>query len=147
MRPYRFPRHQHTPEMERGIELATGRAIAVSFVPHLVPSVRGVLVTCFVRLSGDEVSTEDLVHALDHAYERAPFVRVLPTGEMVDTKRTRASNLVELQAVADSRTGFAIVVGALDNLMKGAAGQAVQNMNLMIGVPEATALPVAAVYP
>jgi N-acetyl-gamma-glutamyl-phosphate reductase len=146
VRPYRFPKHQHTPEMERGIELSTGVSVSVVFVPHLVPSVRGVLTTSYARL-GAAAGTGSLVDCLVEAYATAPFVRVLPPGAMVDTKRLRGSNLVELQAVADPRTGTAIVEGALDNLVKGAAGQAIQNFNLMSGFDQALGLPRAAMYP
>jgi N-acetyl-gamma-glutamyl-phosphate reductase len=146
VRPYRFPTHQHTPEMERALELASGIPATVSFVPHLVPSVRGVLVTCYAPLAPG-ATTESLTSCLASAYANAPFVRVLPSGDMADTKRTRGSNLVELQAVADPRTGTAILVGALDNLVKGAAGQAVQNMNLMAGFEQTAGLPATAVYP
>ncbi|HET7237114.1 MAG TPA: N-acetyl-gamma-glutamyl-phosphate reductase, partial [Actinomycetota bacterium] len=146
VRPYRFPAHQHTPEMERVLELATGTTPSVSFVPHLVPSVRGVLVTCYVHATA-EATTEALTDALLGAYAAEPFVRVLPPGGMVDTKRTRGANVVELQAVVDARTGTAVIAGALDNLVKGAAGQAIQNLNLMAGLEETTGLPRAALYP
>jgi N-acetyl-gamma-glutamyl-phosphate reductase len=146
VRPYRFPKHQHTPEMERALELASGIPATVSFVPHLVPSVRGVLVTCYAPL-GAGATTDSLTGCLEAAYADAPFVRVLPSGDMADTKRIRGSNLVELQAVADPRTGTAIVVGALDNLVKGAAGQAVQNVNLMAGFEQTAGLQTMAVYP
>jgi len=146
VRPYRVPRHQHTPEMERGLELATGLTPSVLFVPHLVPTVRGVLTTSYATLA-EGATTESLTEALAAAYAGAPFVRVVPPGGMVDSKRTRGTNVVELQAVADPRTGTAVVVGALDNLVKGAAGQAIQNFNLAQGFDEATALPTLAVYP
>ncbi len=146
IRPYRFPRHQHTPEMERGIELATGVALAVTFVPHLVPTVRGVLTTCYSTASLG-ASTESLTECLFAAYAGKPFVRVLPPGQMADSKRVRGTNVVELQAVFDSRTGSAIVVGAVDNLVKGAAGQAIQNFNLAAGFDETTALPALGMYP
>jgi N-acetyl-gamma-glutamyl-phosphate reductase len=146
VRPYRAPRHQHTPEMERGLELATGFTPSVLFVPHLVPAVRGVVTTCYAMLALG-VTTEILTACLEEAYAGRPFVRVLPAGEMVDSKRTRGTNVVELQAVADPRTGSALVVGALDNLVKGAAGQAIQNLNIAVGLDEATALPTVAVYP
>jgi len=146
VRPYRVPRHQHTPEMERGIELATGRVVPVLFVPHLVPTVRGVLTTAYATIA-EGVGTDALTECLAAAYAGRPFVRVLPAGDMVDSKRTRGSNVVELQAVADDRTGTAVVVGAVDNLVKGAAGQAIQNANLALGLDEATALPTLAVYP
>jgi N-acetyl-gamma-glutamyl-phosphate reductase len=146
VRPYRVPRHQHTPEMERGIELATGVALPIVFVPHLVPTVRGVLTTCYAALAPG-VTTQELTDRLAAAYEGRPFVRVLPAGAMVDSKRTRGTNTVELQAVADPRTGTAIVVGGVDNLVKGAAGQAIQNANLVLGLPEDLGLPTLAVYP
>jgi N-acetyl-gamma-glutamyl-phosphate reductase len=146
IRPYRFPGHQHTPEMERGLELATGFALAVSFVPHLVPTVRGVVTTSYARLASG-ATTEQLVACLAAAYAGRPFVRVLPPGSMADSKRVRGSNAIELQPVADARTGTAIVVGAVDNLVKGAAGQAIQNLNLLLGLDEATGLPAAGVYP
>ncbi len=146
VRPYRVPRHQHTPEMERGLELATGFTPGVVFVPHLVPAVRGVVTTAYAPLASG-ATTEALTSCLVDAYAGRPFVRVLAPGEMVDSKRTRGSNVVELQAVADTRTGTAVVIGALDNLVKGAAGQAIQNLNLVLGLDEAVGLPTLAVYP
>ena len=146
VRPYRVPRHQHTPEIERGLELATGIRVPVLFVPHLVPAVRGVVVTCYAPLAG-EVSTEDLTDALSAAHAGRSFVRVLPPGRLVDSKRLRGTNAVELQAVADDRTGTAIVIGAVDNLGKGAAGQAVQNLNVALGLHEATGLTTEGLYP
>ena len=119
--------------MERGLELATGFTPGVMFVPHLVPAVRGV-VDDGVRADRTPASTTDeLTSCLVDAYAGQPFVRVLPSGGMVDSKRTRGSNVVELQAFADTRTGTAVVIGALDNLVKGAAGQAIQNLNLILG--------------
>ncbi len=146
LRPYRLPNHQHTPEIERGLELATGAAPPVLFVPHLVPAVRGVLTTSYATLT-DGVTTDALTEALTVAYEGRPFVRVLAPGAMADSKRVRGTNVIELQAVADPRSGTAVVVGAVDNLVKGAAGQAIQNLNLMLGLDEAEGLPTLAVYP
>lgn len=146
VRPYRLPRHQHTPEMERGIELATGFTPSVLFAPHLVPTVRGVVTTSYASLAAG-VTTEELTGCLAQAYAERPFVRVLPPGSMIDSKRTRGTNVVELQALADPRTGTAVVIGALDNLGKGAAGQAIQNMNIALGLPEASGLSCVAAYP
>ena len=146
IRPYRFPAHQHTPEIELGIELATGVSVRALFVPHLVPAVRGVVTTSYLSMAAG-ASTETLTECLAAAYAGEPFVRVLPRGAMVDAKRTRGTNMIELQAVADPRTGTVVVVGAVDNLVKGAAGQAIQNANLLMGIDEATALPTTAVYP
>jgi N-acetyl-gamma-glutamyl-phosphate reductase len=146
VRPYRVPRHQHTPEMERGLELATGFTPGVVFVPHLVPAVRGVVTTAYAPLASG-ATTDVLTSCLLDVYAGRPFVRVMSPGEMVDSKRTRGSNVVELQAVADPRTGTAVVIGALDNLVKGAAGQAIQNLNLVLGLDEVVGLPTLAVYP
>jgi N-acetyl-gamma-glutamyl-phosphate reductase len=146
IRPYRFPSHQHTPEMEHALALSTGSVVRVTFAPHLTPAVRGVLTTCYARVA-DGTTTDALVSALAEAYDGEPFVRVLPSGAMADTKRVRGSNVVELQAAVDPRSGTAVLVGALDNLVKGAAGQAIQNMNLMAGFDETTALPSIGMYP
>jgi N-acetyl-gamma-glutamyl-phosphate reductase len=146
IRPYRVPRHQHTPEMERGIEMAAGVPSPVLFVPHLVPAVRGVVTTTYAGLS-EGATTERLTEVLVETYRGRPFVRVLAPEAMVDSKRVRGTNVVELGAIADRRSGTAVVVGALDNLVKGAAGQALQNLNLVLGFPEATGLPTVAGYP
>jgi N-acetyl-gamma-glutamyl-phosphate reductase len=146
IRPYRFPAHQHTPEIERGIELATTQTVQALFVPHLVPAVRGVVTTSYLT-AAPGATTDQVTACLAAAYDGEPFVRVLPPGEMVDAKRTRGTNMIELQAVADARTGTVVAVGAVDNLVKGAAGQAIQNANLLIGIDEPTALPTTAVYP
>jgi N-acetyl-gamma-glutamyl-phosphate reductase len=146
LRPYRVPGHQHIPEIERGLELATGVAPPVLFVPHLVPAVRGVLTTSYATLT-EGTTTEMLTEALTVAYAGRAFVRVMAPGVMADSKRVRGTNVIELQAVADSRTGTAVVVGAVDNLVKGAAGQAIQNLNLVLGFDETQGLPTLAVYP
>jgi N-acetyl-gamma-glutamyl-phosphate reductase len=149
IRPYRRPGHQHTPEMERGLELTTGTTTRVLFVPHLVPSVRGVVTTAYPTL-GHGVTTGSLTDCLAAAFAGRPFVRVQQPGGMVDAKRTRGTNVVELQAVADPCTGTAVALGALDNLIKGAAGQAIQNANLAFGFrgrhgpPHAGGVPVSA---
>jgi N-acetyl-gamma-glutamyl-phosphate reductase len=146
IRPYRFPSHQHTPEIERGVELATGLEVRALFVPHLVPAVRGVVTTAYLT-AAPGATTDSVTECLRSAYEGRAFVRVLAPGEMVDAKRVRGTNVIELQAVVDPRTGTLVVVGAVDNLVKGAAGQAIQNANLLYGLPEETALPTVAVYP
>ena len=144
IRPYRAPGHQHTPEIERGLRRASGHEVRVLFVPHVVPTLRGVVVTAYATLApGADAAA--LTACLSAAYAGEPFVRVLPDGEMVDAARTRGTNVVELQALADARTGTAVVIGAVDNLIKGAAGQAIQNANLLLGRPQETGLPVTAV--
>lgn len=148
VRPYKVPRHQHTPEIEHVLGLAgNGLAPPAIFVPHLVPQVRGVLCTSYVPLAKDGTTSEDLTACLADAYRDRPFVRVLSPGAMVDTKRVRGANTIELQSVADRRTGQAVVIGAIDNLVKGAAGQAIQNFNLMNGFDETEGLQTVGVYP
>ncbi len=139
VRPYKAGGvHQHTPEIELALD------VSLTFVPHLVPATRGILATCYARTA---VSAEGLLATLRDAYAASPFVQVLPEGTLPDSKRVTGANAVELGAAVDARTGTAIVVAALDNLMKGAAGQAVQNMNLMLGLPETAGLEALAVYP
>jgi N-acetyl-gamma-glutamyl-phosphate reductase len=143
VRPYGSPGHRHTPEIEHALERATGRAPRVTFVPHLVPASRGVLVTCYATLTAATTEPGDLVETLAAAYAGAPFVRVLSPGDHPNTKRTRGSNVVELGAFVDERSATAVLVAALDNLVKGAAGQAIQNANLMLGLDESAGLRVS----
>jgi N-acetyl-gamma-glutamyl-phosphate reductase len=145
VRPYKAGGvHQHTPEIERYLGAAAGGESAVTFVPHLVPTTRGVLTTSYVKTSAEAAA---LLAALSHTYADAPFVRVLPEGTLPDSKRLQGSNVCELGVAVDGRTGTAIVIGGVDNLVKGAAGQAIQNLNLMLGLPETTGLEAQAVYP
>lgn len=146
VRPYRATHHQHTPEIEHGLELATGARPPILFVPHVVPMVRGLLTTSFATLMPGATSAA-LADALVDAYTGSPFVRVLRAGSMTDPKRVRGTNVVEFQVVADPRSGTAIVLGALHNLVKGAAGQAVQNLNLMLGFDQATGPSATGEYP
>ncbi|MEK9663077.1 MAG: N-acetyl-gamma-glutamyl-phosphate reductase [Candidatus Nanopelagicales bacterium] len=138
--------HQHTPEMEQTLSHAAGRDIAVSFTPLLAPMPRGILATCSVDL-GEGVTTDDLRECLHASYVAERFVTVLADGRWPQTSSTVGGNSVHLQAAADVRTGRAIVVAALDNLVKGAAGQALQNANLMLGLPEGEGLTDTGVTP
>ncbi len=146
IRPYRVGRHQHTPEIEQALERVGGTPVSITLVPHLVPAVRGVLVTGYAAVA-DGVESSDLSAVLAEAYADTPFVRALPPGHLPDPKRVTGANVCEVGAAIDRRTGTAILVGAVDNLVKGAAGQAVQNLNLMFGLGEATGLPVVGLYP
>jgi N-acetyl-gamma-glutamyl-phosphate reductase len=150
--------HRHTPEIEQALaEVASGpggqRAAAaaarpaVSFTPMLAPMPRGILATCTGRLAGAEPTTLALRAALAGAYAGQPFVHVLPKGRWPTTAATTGSNAVHLQAAADLHAGRAVVVAALDNLGKGAAGQAVQAANLMLGLPETAGLTAQGVAP
>ncbi|MFO7982947.1 MAG: N-acetyl-gamma-glutamyl-phosphate reductase [Desulfuromonadales bacterium] len=131
--------HRHTPEIEQELSVVAGKAVQISFTPHLLPVNRGILSTCYFTLNTPR-TTAQLVESFDKTYEDEPFVRVLPEGTLPNVSDVSGSNLCDIGVVSDERTGRAIVVSAIDNLVKGAAGQAVQNMNLMIGQDETAGL-------
>jgi len=132
--------HRHTPEIEQALGGATAGQPVVSFTPMLAPMPRGILATCTARLCDPGTPASALRAALAAAYASEPFVHVLPEGRWPATAATLGSNGVHLQAAADSHAGRAVVVAALDNLGKGAAGQAIQVANLMLGLPETAGL-------
>jgi N-acetyl-gamma-glutamyl-phosphate reductase len=132
--------HRHTPEIEQALRAVGGGEPVVSFTPMLAPMPRGILATCTARLRDPGTTTAALRETLAAAYDGAPFVRLLPEGRWPSTAATNGSNMAHLQAAADAHAGRAVVVAALDNLGKGAAGQAVQAANLMLGLPETTGL-------
>ena len=138
--------HQHTPEMEQSLSAAAGEAVTLSFTPVLAPMPRGILATCTARLSPG-AKAEVLRDALHAAYDHEPFVHVLPEGAWPTTAATAGSNSVHLQVAADGHSGRAVVVAALDNLVKGAAGQALQNANLVLGLDETAGLPINGLAP
>lgn len=138
--------HRHTPEIEQTLGQLAGKPVAVSFTPHLLPVNRGILSTCYAALL-EHRSTEELVDLyLDH-YRGEAFVRVHPVGELPNVAYVRGSNYCNLGLVSDPRTGRVIVVSAIDNLLKGAASQAVQNMNLMLGIDEDCGLQQLPLFP
>ena len=139
-------RHQHTPEMEQSLSAAAGHAVTLSFTPVLAPMPRGILATCTARLA-DGATEAQLSDALHAAYDDEPFVHVLPPGAWPRTAATLGSNACHLQVAADGHAGRAVVVATIDNLGKGAAGQAVQNGNLALGLPEAAGLTAHGVAP
>lgn len=138
--------HRHTPEIEQNLThvLGGGAAAQVLFTPHLVPMNRGILATCYARPTAS-ITTEEARDVLRNAYADEPFVVV--TDEPPSTKATLGSNAVHVTAYADERTGWVVALAALDNLTKGASGGAVQAANVALGLPEATGLTVAGVYP
>jgi N-acetyl-gamma-glutamyl-phosphate reductase len=140
---YGAPTHRHTGEIERWLPGALG---PVSFTPHLVPMSRGLLATCYAELSSG-VTADEVQDALHTAYDAEPFVHVLPPGTFPHTKAVTGSNGGQVSAVTDPRTGRVVVTAAIDNLGKGAAGQALQNVNLLLGLEEATGLSTIGVYP
>ena len=140
--------HRHTPEIEQALRAVVGGAdVVVSFTPALAPMPRGILATCTARLRRPGTTTGDLRAALAAAYDGEPFVRLLPEGQWPATAATTGGNAAHLQAAADAHAGRAVVVAALDNLGKGAAGQAVQAANLMLGLPETAGLSSQGVAP
>jgi N-acetyl-gamma-glutamyl-phosphate reductase len=143
--PYAVATHRHSPEIEQEIGVAAGHAVTVNFTPHLVPMSRGELCTCYVRLDGAGV--DDLRAVLGQAYRDEPFVHVAKAGVMPQTQNVRGSNHVQIGVFADRIKNRAIVISVLDNLVKGSAGQAIQNMNLMFGFPEAAGLEQIALFP
>jgi N-acetyl-gamma-glutamyl-phosphate reductase len=143
--PYSVAMHRHTAEIDQEIGVAAGVPVTANFTPHLIPMARGELCTCYVRLKG--ASADDLRAALERVYRDEPFVHVARKGVMPQTQNVRGSNYVQIGVVADRIEGRAIVISTLDNLVKGSAGQAIQNMNLMFGWPETTGLEQIALFP
>ena len=129
MSPYSVARHRHAPEIEQELGAAAGVAITVNFTPHLIPMSRGELCTSYLRLR-DGTSADDLREALSQAYRDEPFVHVAPDGVLPQTQNVRGSNYVQMGVFQDRIPGRAIVISVLDNLVKGSAGQAIQNMNI-----------------
>jgi N-acetyl-gamma-glutamyl-phosphate reductase len=143
--PYSVASHRHAPEIEQEIGIAAGAAVTVNFTPHLIPMSRGELCTAYVKLDG--ASADDLRAALAEAYKDEPFVHVAKKGVLPQTQNVRGSNYVQIGVIADRIKGRAIVISVLDNLVKGSAGQAIQNMNQMFGFPETRGLEQIALFP
>lgn len=138
--------HRHIPEIEQELSLAASTPVTVSFTPHLLPISRGILSTMYASLT-EEGANVDLQGLYEKLYADEPFVRVLPAGVPPSTQHVRGSNCCDLALQKDPRTGRLIVMSAIDNIVKGASGQAVQNMNLMNGFPESTGLMGAPFFP
>ena len=138
--------HRHAPEIEQELGRAAGRPVTVSFTPHLMPMSRGMLATINVRLA-PSITAAELREAWTVAYADEPFVRVLAAGVAPQTRHVRGANHCFLNAFDDRLPGRAILFSVIDNLVKGASGQAVQNMNLMFGLPETTGLSQQPLFP
>ena len=138
--------HRHTPEIEEQLSLAAGKPVTISFTPHLVPMNRGILVTAYGTLL-KSVTYEDVKAIYDKYYENEYFVRVLDREEVPQTKWVEGSNFVDVNFKIDPRTNRIVMMGAMDNLVKGAAGQAIQNMNIMFGLPENQGLKLVPMFP
>ncbi len=138
--------HRHTPEIEEQLSYAAGRPVTISFTPHLVPMNRGILVTAYGSLT-KEVTYEEVKAVYDKYYEDEYFVRVLEKDVVPQTRWVEGSNFADVNFKIDPRTRRIVMMGAIDNMVKGAAGQAIQNMNLMFGLPENTGLKQIPVFP
>lgn len=145
VKPYNVAAHRHTPEIEQELEAQLGAAAPVTFTPHLIPMTRGILATAYLPLARS-MTTDEATAILREAYAGEPFIRVLD-GELPQTKATTGSNFCDVAARVDRRNGIVIAMAALDNLVKGASGQAVQNMNVMFGFPETMGLRMPGLYP
>lgn len=143
---YGVAHHRHMAELDQEFSLAAKRPVTATFTPHLAPMNRGIYATHYVRAEG-KTSVEQMHRVLADFYKSEPFVQVLPIGEVPQSRHVRGSNNVQIGVVADRVAGRAIVISTLDNLVKGASGQAVQNMNLMLGFGETTALDQLALFP
>src|SRR6187401_468285 len=143
--PYSVGTHRHSPEIEQEIGVAAGSGVTVNFTPHLIPMSRGELCTSYVKLNG--ATADDLRAALVEAYKNEPFVHVAKKGVLPQTQNVRGSNYVQVGVIEDRIKGRAIVISVLDNLVKGSAGQAIQNFNLMFGLEETAGLEQIALFP
>jgi N-acetyl-gamma-glutamyl-phosphate reductase len=143
---YGIASHRHAPEIEQGLSEAAGKKVTVNFTPHLMPMSRGILSTIYVRLANGS-NAEGLRQELAKRYAGEAFVRMLPPGQAPATRHVRGSNHCLMNVFADRVRGRAILVSVIDNLVKGASGQAVQNMNVMAGWPETTALDQQPLFP
>ena len=151
MKAYGVANHRHTPEIEEQLGYAAGQEILVNFTPHLVPMNRGILATEYATLNkkvdGTYPTYEEVKVVYDKYYKNEKFVRVLEKDVYPETKWVEGSNYVDVNFKIDNRTGRIIMMGAIDNLVKGAAGQAVQNMNLLFGLDEAEGLRLVPMFP
>ena len=150
-KPYGVTNHRHTPEIEEQLGYAAGKEILINFTPHLVPMNRGILATEYATLlpkkDGSLPTAEDIKAAYEKYYGNEEFIRILGDGVYPETRWVEGSNYVDIGFKIDERTGRIIMMGAIDNLVKGAAGQAVQNMNILFGLKEDTGLKIVPLFP
>ncbi len=147
---YGVASHRHTPEIEEQLSYAAGEQVTLNFTPHLVPMNRGILITAYASLKKKEgklPAGAEIRSLYEQCYAQEKFVRFLPEGTCPETKWVEGSNFVDVNVQVDVRTGRVIMMGAMDNLVKGAAGQAVQNMNLLFGLPEDMGLNLLPLFP
>ncbi len=143
---YKIASHRHTPEIEEQLSIAAGKSITLSFTPHLIPMNRGILATCYATLAKN-CAYEDMRAAYEKYYKNEYFIRIMKEGVFPETRWVKGSNFADIGFTADKRTNRAVIVGAIDNLFKGAAGQAVQNMNILFGLDEKTGIDFVPPFP
>ncbi len=146
MKAYKVAAHRHTPEIEEQLGQQAGRSIQLLFTPHLAPMNRGILATCYIRFEGS-LDPQTIWQTYSDFYRASPFVRMLELGVFPETSWVKGSNFCDIGLAVDERTQTLVVIGAIDNLIKGAAGQAIQNMNLLFGLPETTGLDDVTAFP
>lgn len=146
MKPYGVTTHRHTPEIEEQLSYAAGKDVTVTFTPHLAPMNRGILATEYATLN-EGATAEKIKAAYEKHYGNEYFIRLLPDGVYPETKWVEGSNFIDIGFAIDERTNRVVMMGALDNLVKGAAGQAVQNMNIIFGLDEAEGLKKMPMFP
>ena len=137
---YKVASHRHTPEIEQELSEVAGQEVLLSFTPHLIPMQRGILATCYANLKDSSITYEEIKEVYNKYYGKEYFIRLTEKGIFPETKWTRNSNYCDIGFTIDRRTNRIVVVGAIDNLIKGAAGQAIQNMNIMFGIEEKAGL-------
>ena len=143
---YKIFDHRHLPEIEQELSQLVQKKITVTFVPHLIPMDRGILTTIYVNFT-KKVNTEDALKIFNEYYEKEPFIRIYPKGKIPNTKDVRGSNYCDIGVIVNESDSRAVIVTAIDNLVKGASGEAVQNMNIMLGFPETMGLDVVPLFP
>lgn len=143
---YKIFEHRHTPEIEQELSQLAGKRVPVTFVPHLIPMDRGILSTLYVKLT-KRLKTEEILETFNDHYRGEHFIRVHPKGKLPNTRDVKGSNYGDIGVKVDETDGRMVVVTAIDNLVKGASGQAVQNMNIMLGFPETMGLDVVPLSP
>jgi N-acetyl-gamma-glutamyl-phosphate reductase len=146
VRAYKIFEHRHTPEIEQELSQLVQKKVNVTFVPHLIPIDRGILTTLYVILA-KKMKTEEVLNVFERYYEKEPFVRICQKGKFPNTKNVRGSNYCDIGVKVNEGDGRGVIVTAIDNLVKGASGEAVQNMNIMLGYPETMGLDVVPLWP
>jgi len=143
---YNIFKHRHLPEIEQEVSQLARKKVTVTFVPHLIPMDRGILTTLYINLN-KKMGTKDVLNTFHECYRGEPFIRIYPEGKVPNTKDVRGSNYCDIGVNVNESDGRTVIVTAIDNLVKGASGEAIQNMNIMLGYPETMGLDVLPLFP